>query len=150
MRPSGSLSIGPAVDTSPHAQPPTPLPPGAASPDVPAVPAVRLTSLVLDRHVLLVVEGECDLAAASQLEACAATVPARARSFALDLSRLEFLDWSGLQGLLALAPAGLVPVLLDPNGAVGCLLDAAAGAGLLPQGLQVVSPSADARRADQP
>ena len=108
----------------------------------PAPTAVRVATVVAGRSVLVVVEGECDLAAAPALAAVAAAVPASARSLCLDLSGLQFLDWTGLQALLALAPAGVVPVLLDPGRAVRCLLDAAARAGLVPEGLQVVSSAA--------
>ena len=101
-------------------------------------PTVRVTTVVVGRSVLLVVEGECDLAAAPVLEAAAAALPRVVRSVAVDLSALEFLDWTGLQLLLALAPSGVTPVLLDPSRAARCLLDAAAGAGLVDGGLRVV------------
>lgn len=119
-----------------------PFPSAQPSPDVlpcSTGPAVRITTVVAGRAVLVVVEGECDLAAAPVLEAAAAALPLGVLSVALDLSGLEFLDWTGLESLLALARPGVTPVLLDPSRAVRCLLDAVASTGLVPEGLRVLS-----------
>ena len=130
--------IGLDVDSSPRTDLTASAVPAALPLPAPA-DLLRVTTVVAGRHVLLLLEGDCDIASARVLEAAAAAVPAGVRTVAVDVSRLAFLDCAGLQALLALAPGGQPPVLVDPSRPVRYLLDVAGQAGVLPARLDVVT-----------
>jgi anti-sigma B factor antagonist len=94
---------------------------------VSGTPGIRIAVAPVDGATVLSVDGELDMATADRLVGAATEIPAGYEPLVLDLSRVSFLDSSGMRALLDVADtaagAGRPVALLQPSVAVTRLLD---------------------------
>lgn len=90
-------------------------------------PGIRIDVTSADGATVVTVDGELDMATAGHLVAAAAGLPVGHGPLVLDLSRVSFLDSSGMRALLEVSDraggAGRPMGLLHPSAAVTRLLD---------------------------
>ncbi|MFD0523019.1 STAS domain-containing protein [Paractinoplanes durhamensis] len=86
-------------------------------------------------HVRVILTGDCDLAVRDQISAALLAAVGRSDTVVVDLAAVEFLDSSGLHGLVAAHRAAVDRggrlYVENPAGAVAAVLDLTGVAGLL-------------------